>query len=87
MSNMRWLELRYILLMQIRMFIIRFTMNRDVPKPSESSLSPNTEMAPGSRPRVDVVVLMAGRRDVVLVHGAEEYLLRITNQGKLILTK
>ena len=44
-------------------------------------------MAPASRQRVDVVVLMAGRRDVVLVHGAEEYLLRITNQGKLILTK
>ena len=75
------------LFMQIRMFIIRLTMNRDAPKPANSLTSSMTQEAPAGRPRVDVVVLMAGRRDVVLVHGAQEYLLRITQQGKLILTK
>ena len=69
------------------MFIIRLTMNRDAPKPANSPTPSTTQGAPASRQRVDVVVLMAGRRDVVLVHGAQEYLLRITQQGKLILTK
>ena len=73
--------------MQIRMFIICFTMNREVPKPAILPLHAPSKGSPAARQRVDVVVLMAGRRDVVLVHGAEEYLLRITNQGKLILTK
>ncbi|MEW5839289.1 MAG: hemin uptake protein HemP [Pseudomonadota bacterium] len=69
------------------MFIIRLTMNRDAPKPAKSPSPSVMQEAPAGRQRVDVVDLMAGRRDVVLVHGAEEYLLRITNQGKLILTK
>ncbi len=73
--------------MQIRMFIICFTMNKEVPKPAKSPIPSVMQKAPAGRQRVDVVDLMAGRRDVVLVHGAEEYLLRITNQGKLILTK
>ena len=30
---------------------------------------------------------MAGRRVIVIRHGAEEYRLRITGAGKLILTK
>ena len=31
--------------------------------------------------------LMGGRREIVLQHGDEEYRLRITSLGKLILTK
>ncbi|MDD3609581.1 MAG: hemin uptake protein HemP [Halothiobacillaceae bacterium] len=42
---------------------------------------------PVGRPRLDVAKLMGGRHDVVLVHGTEEYILRITSNGKLILTK
>jgi hemin uptake protein HemP len=30
---------------------------------------------------------MGGRREIVLLHGFEEYRLRITSTGKLILTK
>jgi hemin uptake protein HemP len=40
-----------------------------------------------SRPCVRSVDLFAGRREVVIVHGDDEYRLRITRAGKLILTK
>lgn len=73
--------------LQIRINIIRLTMNRQASKP-ESVLPKLDKVSPvAERPRVDVAQLMAGRRDVVLVHGSEEYLLRITSLGKLILTK
>jgi hemin uptake protein HemP len=32
-------------------------------------------------------VLFAGRRELLIKHASESYRLRITNQGKLILTK
>jgi len=31
--------------------------------------------------------LFAGARELLIEHGSEEYRLRLTNQGKLILTK
>jgi len=31
--------------------------------------------------------LLAGQREIVIEHGTEEYRLRITSKGKLILTK
>jgi len=37
--------------------------------------------------RVDVTRLMRGRHEVVLLHRGEGYRLRVTRQGKLILTK
>ena len=37
--------------------------------------------------RVDSAGLFGKAREVVIVHGGEEYRLRITRQGKLILTK
>ncbi|MEO1280305.1 MAG: hemin uptake protein HemP [Pseudomonadota bacterium] len=36
---------------------------------------------------INVVDLMAGRSEVVLMHAGAEYLLRITSNGRLILTK
>jgi hemin uptake protein HemP len=38
-------------------------------------------------PRVDVRMLLQGCREVILVHGAEHYRLKVTSAGKLILTK
>jgi hemin uptake protein HemP len=38
-------------------------------------------------PRVTTDRLMRGRREIVVQHGLEEYRLRITATGKLILTK
>ncbi len=45
----------------------------------------------GTRPslpaRVDSATLLAGQRELVIVHQGTEYRLRITRQDKLILTK
>jgi hemin uptake protein HemP len=38
-------------------------------------------------PRVAVATLLAGGREAVLLHNDTEYRLRITRNGKLILTK
>lgn len=38
-------------------------------------------------PRIDSRDLLRGGREVVIVHEGEEYRLRRTSQGKLILTK
>ena len=39
------------------------------------------------RPRFDVAALFAGGRELRLIHGDQEYCLRITRNNKLILTK
>jgi hemin uptake protein HemP len=39
------------------------------------------------RQRVSTIDLMRGSRELILLHGGEEYVLRITKAGKLILTK
>lgn len=40
-----------------------------------------------SVPRLDARVVLQGCREVILVHGNEEYRLKLTSSGKLILTK
>jgi hemin uptake protein HemP len=42
--------------------------------------------APG-KPRLRAAVLLQGHREVIIEHGNEEYRLRLTRQGKLVLTK
>jgi len=37
--------------------------------------------------RVRIVDLLDGKREVILEHDGQDYRLRITNNGKLILTK
>ena len=41
----------------------------------------------GARPRLSSAELFDGRRELVIVHGGHEYVLRITKSDKLILTK
>jgi hemin uptake protein HemP len=46
--------------------------------------------SPVSRPqrkRITTTDLMQGAREIIVLHQGEEYLLRITKTGKLILTK
>lgn len=43
--------------------------------------------APADPPRIDSIDLLRGGRELVIVHGGEEYRLRRTSQNKLILTK
>jgi hemin uptake protein HemP len=39
------------------------------------------------RKRITTAALMQGAREIIVLHHGEEYLLRITKAGKLILTK
>jgi hemin uptake protein HemP len=39
------------------------------------------------KPRVKAAALFGGGREVIIEHFSQEYRLRITKQGKLILTK
>lgn len=43
--------------------------------------------APARPRRIASDRLMAGMREIIIEHGADEYRLRITGSGKLILTK
>ncbi len=54
----------------------------NVPTFEEASIIPRT-----GRRRIKSSFVFQGRRVVVIVHEAEEYILRITRNGKLILTK
>ena len=45
------------------------------------------EASKTAAPKLDVQTLLRGGREVILLHGAEEYRLRLTSNGKLILTK
>jgi hemin uptake protein HemP len=41
----------------------------------------------GKKPRIESTELFDGSSEIVIVHQKEEYSLRITRNGKLILTK
>jgi hemin uptake protein HemP len=47
---------------------------------------PSTVVCP-PRKRISTADLMQGAREIIVLHHGEEYLLRITKSGKLILTK
>jgi hemin uptake protein HemP len=59
--------------------------------PSQASLHVGTAPhapSPGrSRARIDSRNLLQGANELLIAHGAEEYRLRLTRNGKLILTK
>jgi hemin uptake protein HemP len=57
---------------------------------TESPLQPidaRSHTPSNPRKRINTADLMRGSREVVLLHEGEEYILRITKAGKLILTK
>jgi hemin uptake protein HemP len=51
---------------------------------AESDRMPIDRLRP---PRVDSARLLAGSRELVIDHAGQEYRLRLTRNGKLILTK
>jgi hemin uptake protein HemP len=58
--------------------------------PTERPSEPNTAEPPLSwsqRRRIMTTDLMQGAREIIIVHEGEEYVLRITKTGKLLLTK
>jgi hemin uptake protein HemP len=48
---------------------------------------PAAPMLRPPRKRISTADLMQGAREIIVLHHGEEYLLRITKSGKLILTK
>jgi hemin uptake protein HemP len=56
-----------------------------------AEISPSPDPRAPARPHVasviDVTTLLGGRPEVRLVHRGVEYRLRVTRQGKLLLTK
>ena len=55
------------------------------PSAANPQHSPDAEQA--TIRRFEVADLLQGGREIILVHGGSEYRLRITGNGKLILTK
>ncbi len=49
--------------------------------------TPATRLLSMSGSRIDSRELFATEREIIIVHGAESYRLRLTSQNKLILTK
>jgi hemin uptake protein HemP len=54
---------------------------------SEQPHEPTTRPSWSQRRRIRTADLMQGEREIILLHDGEEYVLRITKTGKLILTK
>lgn len=55
--------------------------------PAETNTPQSPDAEPGTVRRYAVAELLRGGREVILVHEGAEYRLRITGNGKLILTK
>jgi hemin uptake protein HemP len=53
----------------------------------EQSIVPRVAALTDKKPRIQSDRLFQGTSEVVIVHQSEEYNLRITRNGKLILTK
>jgi hemin uptake protein HemP len=58
-------------------------MNLASQAPAGATTSPTV----GRKPRIESQRLFQGNSEIVIVHHDEEYSLRITRNGKLILTK
>jgi hemin uptake protein HemP len=54
------------------------------PTSGDTSGRPDTRSAPV---RVNIDTILRGRQEVIIEHRNEEYRLRITSNGKLLLTK
>ena len=71
--------------------LLRIIIIRNMIKPSDKSIALASESRAGdissARRRVSSKDLFGPLRELVIEHVGEEYRLRITSQGKLILTK
>ncbi|HEY8036901.1 MAG TPA: hemin uptake protein HemP [Methylobacter sp.] len=59
----------------------------DTIEPPNLALSAKQDITPALRQRLQSSELFGTEREVVIEHAGEEYRLRLTRQGKLILTK
>ncbi|MGE3541030.1 MAG: hemin uptake protein HemP [Candidatus Tectimicrobiota bacterium] len=56
-------------------------------EPAGPKREPPAPVGNAPRRRITTAALMQGAREIIVLHQGEEYLLRITKSGKLILTK
>jgi len=71
-----------------RTILVARKMERSMAQPPEPRREPPALPVPYPlRKRISTVDLMQGAREIIILHQGEEYLLRITKTGKLILTK
>ena len=54
---------------------------------TKRTAAPSISTSSAKRPRIESNQLFQGNNEIVIVHQKEEYNLRITRNGKLILTK
>jgi hemin uptake protein HemP len=54
---------------------------------TKRTVTPSISAQSGKKPRIESNHLFQGTSEIVIVHQKEEYNLRITRNGKLILTK
>jgi hemin uptake protein HemP len=59
----------------------------DVSIPAKQPVPSSVSVPPRKKPRIESAKLFDGKSEVIIVHHSEEYHLRITRNGKLILTK
>ena len=62
-------------------------MDNDKPMEAAKTMEPGAEQRRSIRRRLHSSELFDGAREIVIEHGGEEYRLRVTSNGKLILTK
>ena len=60
-----------------------YPTRKDPAATSPTAIGPSNK----SNPAIDSKSLFAGHRELVILHNADRYVLRITRQGKLILNK
>jgi len=62
----------------------------DKQRSARSTITPPASSGASAVPavhRISSEVLLVGRKELVIMHSGEEYRLRVTSKGKLILTK
>jgi hemin uptake protein HemP len=62
-------------------------MSSERQTPGQGQETERTQTAASNLPRIDVRMLLGPGREALLIHGTMEYRLRLTSNGKLILTK
>ena len=62
-------------------------MNKQTPEPRQAGGGSTIKRLATRPARIPSRVVLGGDSEVVIVHGTEEYLLRATRDGKLILSR
>jgi hemin uptake protein HemP len=70
----------------MRIIIIRRVIDAVPPAPEPSAADAAAAGAEPGPPRVESAALLGRSRELIIVHGGREYRLRVTQNGKLILT-